>query len=67
MIVKITDIYDNHINITNVEAIRQEDGNMVSMIPTQETTIIHINSSEILRSERSSFDIRLIKSMEVLP
>lgn len=67
MIVRIIDRNDNQINMGNIEAIRQENDNMVSMIPTQETTIIHINGSGILRSERPSFDIRMIKSMEVLP
>lgn len=66
MIVKITDRNDNKITMGNIAAIRQEDDNMVAMIPTQETTMIHINGCEILQSERPSFDIRMIKSMEVI-
>ena len=67
MIVRIIDRSDNQINMGNIEAIRQENDNLVTMIPKQETTIIHINGSTILQSERPSFDISAIKSMEVLP
>lgn len=66
MIVKIIDIHNNHINIAGIEAVREDKDGMINFIPRQETVMLHFNGNEIMRSERPSFDCRMIKSLELI-
>lgn len=65
MIVKIIDIHDNEIVMGGIESIRESVDNMIVCKPIAGTVAIHINGVEILRSDRPSFDNRLIKSIGV--
>lgn len=66
MVIKIIDINGNQISMGCIEAIRESKDGMISLIPSNESVMIHVNGVEIMQSERPSFDCRLIKSLEVI-
>ena len=65
MVIKIIDIHNNCISIGDIEAILEAKDGMINIIPRHETVMIYINGDEVLRSERPSFDERMIKSLEI--